>query len=42
LVSSLAYPNLLETKRLGCCCTHYDVSDLCDFKHRKHESVAHD
>jgi hypothetical protein len=20
VVSSLAYPNLLETKRLGCCC----------------------
>ena len=27
VVSSLAYPNLLGTKRLGCCCCCCDVSD---------------
>jgi hypothetical protein len=35
VVSSLAYPNLLGTKRLGCCCCcighgskHYVTSDI--------------
>jgi hypothetical protein len=28
-ISSLAYPNLLETKRLSCCCSHCGCVCLC-------------
>jgi hypothetical protein len=34
VVSSLAYPNLLGNKRLGCCC--------CKIKHPKHNITAGD
>jgi hypothetical protein len=30
VVSSLAYPNLLGTKRLGCCCCNARNLDVCN------------